>query len=213
MVSRRSVGDGQEVILDTPGGRLRVGLPLLGAHNALNLALALAALEPLGLGEAEIQGALAGLRLPSGRLELWSCAGGAELLHDAYNANPASMRAALGVLRERARPGHGWAVLGEMRELGAESEALHAALGREVAALGLVHLFAVGDKGAVALAGAAVSAGMTPAAVRQVSVDGIAEVVALLESRLAADDVVLIKGSRGVALERVVEGLKASRRG
>jgi UDP-N-acetylmuramoyl-tripeptide--D-alanyl-D-alanine ligase len=125
---------------------------------------------------------------------------GVVVVNDAYNANPESTRAALEALAAITPAGGGrrWAVLGGMAELGEETAAAHAEVGRAARALGVDRLVAVGDvagPSAAAFGQGAARAADVPAA------------VALLEDALRPGDVVLVKGSRSAGLERVAEAL------
>jgi UDP-N-acetylmuramoyl-tripeptide--D-alanyl-D-alanine ligase len=177
-------------------------LPLLGRHNAVNAAAAVAVGRRLGLGDEEIG---AGLRSVSGaemRLER-SEIGGVWILNDAYNANPDSMRAALHTLSELGSGAQRRIViLGDMLELGEQTPALHAEIGDCIASLpGLDTVILVGthmNSAAERLNGRAL---------RLESLDGggAGEVASLLRP----GDLVLIKGSRRMRLERVCAALKA----
>jgi UDP-N-acetylmuramoyl-tripeptide--D-alanyl-D-alanine ligase len=146
-------------------------------------------------------------------MEVTRTASGATVVNDAYNANPESVRAALEALvaigRSTADRGarRTIAVLGEMRELGGTSVAEHEGIGRSVVRLGVGRLVVVGDSADVAAIGhAALAEDPSYDVVRVPDVDAAVEHLA---STVAGDDVVLVKASRGVALERVVDGLLA----
>jgi UDP-N-acetylmuramoyl-tripeptide--D-alanyl-D-alanine ligase len=148
-------------------------------------------------------------------MEVTQTASGATVVNDAYNANPESVRAALDALVAMARPAAGRAarrpvaVLGEMRELGDASVPEHEEIGRAAVRHGVERLVVVGaSSDAYAMAdGARAEAASTGAATEVVVVDGVDAAVADLVATVRADDVVLVKASRGVALERVVAGL------
>ena len=132
--------------------------------------------------------------------------GGGLVINDAYNANPESMRAAVDTLTEIARSAGGvtsWAVLGDMLELGANSAAEHRTLGRYVAERGVSRLVVVGEFAADVVAGASEN---DPRRRPQIvtAPDRSAAVAAVL-AELEADDVVLVKASRGLALDTVAE--------
>lgn len=180
-------------------------LQLLGRHQAVNATLALAAAAELGMNEAEIRAGLAECRPPKMRMEIWEC-NGARVLDDAYNANADSMRAALETLGELPCRGRRMAVLGEMAELGAHSEAAHEEVGRRAAELGVGQLFAVGP--------------MAPVLARGARAGGLARVLEFADAEPAAaavrqfvrsGDLVLLKASRAARLERVAELLRAER--
>src|SRR5439155_24066214 len=129
-------------------------------------------------------------------------AGTLTVLDDSYNANPTSMEAGLEVLRRLPACGRRVAVLGEMRELGADTEALHAELGLAAARAGVDVLVAVGSY-ARHLADAARSAGLTNVTVAE----SAKAALAFLLRELRPHDVVMVKGSRLARMEIVVEGL------
>ncbi len=190
--------------------RLRVGvdvtevrLPVPGRHNVGN-ALAAAALAALaGAPLAATRAALERFEAPSMRMQVQPLPSGVTVINDAYNANPASMAAALQTLG--ASPAaRRVAVLGEMRELGAETECAHEALGRMAATVGLDLLVVIGSHAALVRAGA-VAAGMSPA--RIVVAADHTEAGELLRATCQAGDLVLLKGSRGATLEAVLAHL------
>jgi UDP-N-acetylmuramoyl-tripeptide--D-alanyl-D-alanine ligase len=138
------------------------------------------------------------MRAVSGRLEVKPLAGGARLIDDSYNANPASVRAGLRALA--ALEGSHWLVLGEMRELGEESPHLHAEIGEFARQSGVARLFAVGEEARHAVE--AFGAGATWFA-------GVEDLAAALGAELAPGVTVLVKGSRSNRLERVATALGA----
>ena len=141
-------------------------------------------------------------------MELHDRSDGVTVINDAYNANPDSMHAALTTLAELGRTGrHTWAVLGDMLELGETAADEHAALGRFAAQSGVEHLVAIGEY-AVQITTAAVAAGL-PAA-RAVQVTDKAAAVAVVTNDLGAGDVVLVKASRGLALDTVADEILAA---
>jgi UDP-N-acetylmuramoyl-tripeptide--D-alanyl-D-alanine ligase len=185
---------------------LDLRLPLVGEVAAIDLCAALAAAEaatnaPIPQEKAQI--AMDRLALPEGRGALHQMANGAILLDDTYNANPASMRAALLALAEIAAPDRRRlvCVLGEMRELGAAAVREHELLGDALAPAGVA--LAIGCGGLVDLAlDHAARAGVATKKARSTEEAGE---IAVRE--VGAGDAVLVKGSRGVATERVVRAL------
>jgi UDP-N-acetylmuramoyl-tripeptide--D-alanyl-D-alanine ligase len=199
------------------GRKLPVRLRLLGHHQVGNAVAAAAAAHAAGVDAEVIADTLSTVGLRSRwRMELQELPGGAVLINDAYNANPASMNAALETLATigRRSTANGrtvrlTAVLGEMLELGPDSETLHRAVGAQAAAAGVDRLITVGPGGAAIAAGAR-AAGL--ATDRVIDVDDRAAAGALITS--AADgDVVLIKASRDIGLETLGEQLLRSQRG
>jgi len=199
--------EGMRFRLVTPAGERVVMIPALGrlaVHNAL---AATAAGLAAGMTLDEIvPGLAAGSTAPHRSVVIRT--GGVVVVDDAYNASPGSMTAALDLLG--GLPGRHVAVLGAMRELGDQHDAGHRAVGK--AAGSLLDLLVVVDGGpggaAAGIAGAAIAAGLDPDRVLTVPDAGAA--VDALAGLLADGDVVLVKASRGVELERVVDGLIAT---
>lgn len=191
----REDGLGSRFELVTPSATVAVELPLLGAHNVENFLAAATTAIALGASPEACAALAPSLGPLAGRGVIGHLGSGALLVDEAYNSNPEALRAALAALaaipatRRRA-------VLGAMLELGAESAALHTEVGEHAAVLG-IEVLAVGEE-ARPLAAAA-------------RADWVADAAAAAE-RLAADppgpgEVVLVKGSRGIGLERVVGAL------
>lgn len=178
-------------------------LPLPGRHNVMNALAAIGVGLEMGLTVEEIASGLSSLTLTGMRLEVIE-GGRLKIINDAYNASPASTRAALGVLKDLAGGRRTVAVLGSMLELGARARGGHREVGETAAALGLDCLITVGE-----LAGhigeGAVDAGFPPEKVfRRQDYDSAVKV---LEGLLQEGDVVLVKGSRGMKMERFVQRL------
>jgi len=185
------------------GGEWSVTLPRLGTHNVLNAMASIAAAAELGVQVDEVVAALAGLPASERRLEPKSV-GGIQIFDDTYNMNPASARAALHALSSIDTRGRKTVVFGEMKELGPRSDELHRELGAEVAAQGVDRLLVVGS-GAHPIVEGALARGMSTSAVG--FVEHAADVLDLLLAELEPGDLVLCKASRGVALDRLVDGL------
>ena len=188
----------------------RVFVPMLGRHSACNALAAIAVARRLGLPEDDVIKSLAHSSKPDMRMAKSTLATGVTLLNDSYNANPASMQAALDTVIEMPARGRRLVVLGDMRELGTQTENYHRRLGEEVArrvAQGLIdHLVCVGPCGQW-IAEAAMQAG-----VRTRQVDHFSDSIAAgpyVADLATAGDVVLVKGSRGMRMERVCEALVA----
>jgi UDP-N-acetylmuramoyl-tripeptide--D-alanyl-D-alanine ligase len=205
-----------KIRLDKNGVTFRVQAPkeefcaeyrinLLGRHQVTNALFAVAVSEELGLGCAEIQRGLAECQPPKMRLQFWE-ANGVRVLDDAYNANADSTLAALETLCDLPLQGRRVAVLGDMEELGAHSEAAHAEIGRRAAELGIGQLFTVGKMAAVT-AKAARYGGLN----RVIEFADVEAAVKAVKSFLKAGDVVLLKASRASRLERIAETLKSEK--
>jgi UDP-N-acetylmuramoyl-tripeptide--D-alanyl-D-alanine ligase len=185
------------------GASAPVRLPLLGRHNVGNALAAAAAAAALGVGIDAIVAGLESAAPAPMRLSVERLPNGVDLINDAYNANPGSMRAALAALEGVAK--NCLVVLGEMRELGPGAAALHAEVGAAVARLRPRSFCAVGPYAADYARGA-VGAGMVGVAVTAVATNAAAaDVVA---SSWRPGDAVLVKGSRGARMEEVVAELR-----
>ncbi|KJS63593.1 UDP-N-acetylmuramoyl-tripeptide--D-alanyl-D-alanine ligase [Streptomyces rubellomurinus] len=198
--------------LTTPAGSAPVQLRLYGEHHVSNALAAAAVAMELGMSVDDTAAALgeAGA-LSRWRMEVVDRADGVTVVNDAYNANPDSMRAALRALvsmggrgPERRRT---WAVLGEMRELGEDSLAEHDAIGRLAVRLDVTKLVAVGGREAACMELGARNEGSWGE--ESVLVSDADAAVELLRSQLRPGDVVLVKASRSVGLEKVAEALLA----
>jgi UDP-N-acetylmuramoyl-tripeptide--D-alanyl-D-alanine ligase len=181
-----------------------VQLQLTGRHQVANAVAAAAAATAVGLELDQVAAALseAGPR-SRWRMELHDRSDGVTVINDSYNANPDSMRAALTTLAELGRAGrHTWAVLGDMLELGETAAEEHAAIGRFAAQSGVEHLVAIGEY-AGCITSAAVAAGLPSS--RALQVTAKADAVAVVTSDIGPGDVVLVKASRGLALDTVAD--------
>jgi UDP-N-acetylmuramyl pentapeptide synthase len=178
---------------------------LLGRHQVTNALFAVVISEELGLDRAEIQRGLAECQPAKMRLQFWE-ANGVRVLDDAYNANADSTIAALETLCDLPLQGRRVAVLGDMNELGAHSEAAHAEVGRRAAELGIGQLFAVG-KMAPVTAKAARDAGLN----RVMEFSDVEAAMKAVKQFLKTGDVVLLKASRASRLERIAETLKSGK--
>lgn len=175
--------------------------PLLGRHNIVNVHLAVAVARELGMDDATIRKALADFRPPAGRLSLRRIEG-IDFIDDSYNANPTSFGAALEVLGTFKTRGRKAIVCGDMLELGSESESCHRELGRAIAALAPDFAVAVGGWSR-AVADEALQRGYRPERLR--AVQDSEEAGSVLRSWVRAGDCVLVKGSRGMKMEKIFE--------
>jgi UDP-N-acetylmuramyl pentapeptide synthase len=205
----RAVGDivddeqGLTLTIETDGQRETVTLALAGRHNVGNALAAAAAGVALGLPLADVARGLASVRPVAGRC-VWKRAGEVSILDDTYNASPVSVRAALDTVAAHRRGRRLIVVLGDMLELGAITDDAHREVGRQVAALPADELIGVGRAMQLAVE-AAREAGLAEA--RHLTT--FEDTVAHLLKRVVAGDVVLVKGSRGMRMERVVDALVA----
>jgi UDP-N-acetylmuramyl pentapeptide synthase len=161
--------------------------------------LAVAAGRTFGVPLEECAIGLVTAPLTKARLQIKNI-NGVQFLDDSYNANPDSMKAALRTLIELAADGKRIAVLGEMRELGAETQRGHEEVGEEAASLGVDQLIGIGEMGGV-IVKAAKHAGLE----KSDTVGSTAEAAELLRTIVAPGDLVLIKGSRAARTEEVIE--------
>jgi UDP-N-acetylmuramoyl-tripeptide--D-alanyl-D-alanine ligase len=189
----RGLAFASELDLATPAGRVTVRLQVPGEHNARNAVAAAAACHALGVPLATIAAGLAGFTGVKGRLQEHACILGARLIDDTYNANPDSVAAAIAVLA--AQPGQRILVLGDMGELGADAAALHREIGAQARAARIDRLLALGE-----LSVETVKA-FGPGAMH---FERIEELLAEIEVALGSDVTVLVKGSRFMKMERVV---------
>ena len=190
--------------LRTPGGSERVELAVPGEHMAWNALAAAAVGVALGLTAGECATGLKEARVSSWRMEVTEGQDGIRIINDAYNANPASMAAALKAARWIAGRHRCVAVLGAMAELGAASDEEHERVGELAARLGIDHLVVVGQ-GAGLIAVGAVREGVEPD--RVIRCDTPEEAAAAARRAARPGDVVLVKGSRVAGLERVAEAM------
>jgi UDP-N-acetylmuramoyl-tripeptide--D-alanyl-D-alanine ligase len=193
--------------LVAPQGSAPVALRLVGAHHVSNaLAVAAAALAlgvPIGAVARRLCDAAPASRW---RMEVSTTVEGVTVVNDAYNANPESMLAALDALVALGSAPEGrrtWAVLGEMRELGAAAPAAHEEVGRQAAERGVTYVVAVGDGATGVASGASEVGGDTVVT----AVSDVDAAVSLLRDRIEPGDVVLVKASRAAGLERVALAL------
>jgi UDP-N-acetylmuramoyl-tripeptide--D-alanyl-D-alanine ligase len=176
-----------------------VRLAFVGAHNAHNACAAFALAVALGYTAVECVQGLERARPYPRRLNVLSAPGDVTLLDDCYNANPASMTAAFSALKELSAGGRAVAVLGDMLELGDGESAAHRRMGEEAGQVARLAAF-VGPRSAEAYA----ASGLGEGGAHFLEVEPL---LAWLRPRLAPGDVVLVKASRGMRLERVVDAL------
>src|SRR5438552_3520181 len=195
----RQSAEGSEFTILEGAHRCRAQLPVAGLHMVQNALLAVAAGRAFGLSIEESAAGLATSPLTKARLQIKEI-GGVHFLDDSYNANPDSMKAALRTLVELDTEGKRIAVLGEMRELGRESERGHREVGEIAATLGVDHLITIGEVAEFIGQGAR-TAGLD----NTTSARSTREAAELLGDLAGPGDLVLIKGSRAARTEEVIE--------
>ncbi len=191
--------DGAQFTLRLPEIALPIQLHLPGGHNVLNACAAAAVAYGLDIDAQHIKGGLESIRPVSGRMQLIKGIAGAALYDDSYNANPSSVIAAAEFLA--AKDGESFLVLGDMGELGSDEKELHRMVGRSAKRAGIDHLLAIGE-----LSRHTVDAFGSNAT----WFDSVDALSGALVSRLRSDCSVLVKGSRSMRMERVVDALRNS---
>ncbi len=186
-------------------------LRFVGEHNAVNACGAFAMGVALGCSPEQCVAGLEASRPWAHRLSLHDAPGGFTVLDDCYNANPSSMGAALDTLRSLAGPRRAVAVLGDMLELGQDEAALHRQAGEQAVASGVQVLVSFGPRSRAGWEAARAALGER--ALHVPATDTVEPAVEFLQAQLRAGDVVLVKGSRGMKLERIVEALTGQRGG
>ncbi|MFA7280519.1 MAG: UDP-N-acetylmuramoyl-tripeptide--D-alanyl-D-alanine ligase [Sterolibacterium sp.] len=190
---------GSQMNISTPQGEVAVELQIPGLHNAKNALAATAATLAAGCSLEAIVAGLESYRGIKGRLQQWPAHNGARVIDDTYNANPDSMRAAIDVLA--AQPGKKVLVIGDMGEVGAQSGQFHDEIGGYAKSMGLDRLLALGEQSATAA--------------RNFDSGGahfknLEALLTALRPLLDADTTVLVKGSRFMQMERVVDAIKVN---
>jgi UDP-N-acetylmuramoyl-tripeptide--D-alanyl-D-alanine ligase len=192
----QAVDYGTQLEVQTPAGNFRARLKVPGIHNVRNALAATAAAIALNISPEKIAAGLEKFGGVSGRLQRKQGLGGAVVIDDSYNANPASLLAAIRVLTQTS--GKKILVLGDMGELGIEAAKLHEEMGAEARELGVNKLFALGELSnfAVKTFGAGAQ-----------HFQHIEDLLEALKPELTKDCTVLVKGSRFMKMERVVKFL------
>ncbi len=191
-------GFATEFDLKSPQGSRHISIALSGDHNVMNALAAAAAASAAGASLDAIVEGLVAMRPVEGRLRMRAALNGARLIDDSYNANPGSVRAGLESLAKL--PGQHWLVLGEMRELGADSDRLHAEMGALARQSGVSRLLAIGDGSKHAVEAYGVGGQWFA---------GVDDLITVARSDLGEGVTVLVKGSRSNRLERVADALAA----
>jgi len=181
-----------------------VTLKVHGEHFVQNALAAASVALALGMSIDVVAAELRVAGLDSKwRMEVRELGNHITLINDSYNANPESMRAALAATASMAAGRRSWAVLGEMRELGESSRAEHQSLGRAAAAMGIDRLVCIGEA-LLPTHEAALAAGLTSFAVTDIQ-----DAISIVTEQAITGDVIVVKASRGIALERVADALSA----
>lgn len=190
------------------GREFEISLAVPGAHNVMNALAAIGIGVAFGIDPAEAVERLVSFRPMAMRMERVQLANGVRIVNDSYNANPESMRAAFRTVGSARRAGRFVAALGDMLELGESSAELHRALGEAAVAAGVGRLYLLGNFSRETASGA--REGGLPNSSIIICDEGAEQMAGLLEQELRPGDVLLVKGSRGMRMERVVERLKSS---
>ncbi len=206
----RSTAEGCRFTMVVGGGEHEVNLPVLGRHQVQNALAAAAAARAVGLSGQAIAQALGSHQQVRQRMEVIRLADGTLLVDDTYNANPRSVEAALDALCEADPERPRIAVVADMRELGGDSELLHRRLGQTLAGKELDLLITYGRQ-AEAIREGALAAGMELE--RLFHAASHEAVIALLEDHWIPGAWVLVKGSRGMTMEKVTNVVVKERNG
>jgi UDP-N-acetylmuramoyl-tripeptide--D-alanyl-D-alanine ligase len=179
----------------------KVEMKIVGLHHVNNAMAAAAAAFTVGTDIKTIAEGLAEFRPFSGRMEMVKLRNGSFLLDDSYNANPASVREALMTLKDLKVHHNGFVFLGDMLELGTESEEMHRKIGMLIATIGINTLFLQGNFSKVTAAGA-MEGGLSPENIFFLSNENNG--INYLKENLKKGDWILVKGSRGMKMEKIV---------
>jgi UDP-N-acetylmuramoyl-tripeptide--D-alanyl-D-alanine ligase len=201
----KETGDTISFKLIFAGESITINLNSPGRFMVSNALAAAAVGYQLGLSIETVKTGLEIFDPVSGRMNIKRLAGDINLIDDTYNANPDSMKAAFSTLNKIRTGARGAAVIGDMLELGTQAQSLHRKVGAVAARSGIGRLYACGEFAAEVRAGAR-DEGMHPTDTFEGTHD---EIVEDLKVWLQPGDWLLVKGSRGMAMEKVVEGLKA----
>jgi UDP-N-acetylmuramoyl-tripeptide--D-alanyl-D-alanine ligase len=206
-IEERGVG-GSAFDFVSPAGRARLELPLIGRHNVMNAVAALAAASVWGIGSEDAQRVFPQLQPADKRGEVVKFEEGFTVINDSYNSSPTALNALAELLA--ATPGFSRRILaaGEMRELGESAPELHRECGRHVAGLRKID-WIIGVQGpAEEFVKAAVAAGHP--ADRAKCFHNSTEAAEFLAKFIQPHDLLLLKGSRGVKMEKILEAIDAN---
>jgi UDP-N-acetylmuramoyl-tripeptide--D-alanyl-D-alanine ligase len=186
-----------------PGVRIPVKLRTPGRFMVMNALAAAAAGHLSGVDAQQIKQGLESFKSVRGRVQVVETAVGVKIIDDTYNANPASMVAAMEVLSAIRKNDRCFMVFGDMLELGDQADQMHRQVGAAAAKVGAVKVYAYGDSAQALISGA----GKGGMAEKQLMTGSKEKIAADLISHLRPNDWVLVKGSRGMAMETVVEAI------
>ena len=203
---RGAEGTSFKLILE--GEEIGIALPLLGRHFVPNALSAIAVASLFGIEVNKAKEALERFRPFPMRMEIVHLEGGKTLINDAYNANPRSMDLALETLAEMKGKGRAIAVLGDMLELGDFTEEAHQQLGEKIKELSIDLLLTMGEKAPLVVE-SAIRHGFEPKRTRVV--ESHSKAISILKEVIQEGDWILVKGSRRMAMEKIVEGLTEGR--
>jgi UDP-N-acetylmuramoyl-tripeptide--D-alanyl-D-alanine ligase len=182
-------------------GKTRIAAPLLGQHNVLNTLLAAAAASCFGIKPDDVKERMTSFEAPKGRLRFQEV-GGVNWIDDSYNANPSSLKAAIELFRSYPPKGRKILVLGDMLELGPQANAFHREAGQQIAGYAFDLVLTVGQL-AGRFAEEAVVSGFSKDRIKTFATSSEAGI--FLKDKLQSQDTVLLKGSRGMKMEKVME--------
>lgn len=195
---------GVSFLLEMPQDCIEINLHVTGAFMVANALAAATVGSICGLSGAEIKSGLENFRPIKGRMNIIKTEKEIYLVDDTYNANPASMAAAIGSLAEIKGRNRGLLVLGDMLELGKNSQAFHREIGELAAASGMTALYATGEFSSYVAEGA-LSRGMS---ISSIMTGNLKDISIHLKENLKKDDWVLVKGSRAMGMEKIVNDIK-----
>lgn len=205
----RSAGNStQSFAIRIDGERIPATIHIPGAHNVLNALAGAAIAHCVSLPGDLIARGLGAFRPLKGRFQILELDGGIRIVDDTYNSNPSSLGAALKTIEDLRGKGQGLVVgLGEMLELGVDAPRYHSDAGKRIAVMGARFLAVLGEHGRQVIEGA-LKEGMVPAQTFHAADHG--EMIEAIKANVMRGDIVFLKGSRRVALDRVVHGLTES---
>jgi UDP-N-acetylmuramoyl-tripeptide--D-alanyl-D-alanine ligase len=202
---RAEAGKGIGFTLRTANQERKVNLCVFGRHNIYNALAAASLAGAMGVEGSEIAAGLETFQPVYGRGKPLFLPGGIHVLDDSYNSNPDSLEAALAAFAEMKGEGRGIVVLGDMLEIGPLSKEFHERVGRLAGGMRFAHLFVFGEAARHIAVGAKTS-GMEAGRIHFAA--DMEELLQTLEKTLVPEDWILIKGSRRMRMERVIEGIK-----